>query len=102
MEFHIDSQTKQGIITINDEISIQDSKKFKELFNQAANETNNIIIDFENVSYIDLSFFQLLYAAQQKCKALKKGIFFKESSIDFIKKSVNEAGFSHSITVNSI
>jgi len=102
MEFHMDSQTKQGIIAINGEISIQHAKKIKELFNQALNETNTILIDFENVPYIDLSFFQLLYAAQQKCKALKKVIFFKESSIDFIKKSVNEAGFSHSITINSI
>ena len=98
----MDSQKKQGIITIDGDLSLQYAKELKELFHQAINETNTIRIDLEKVSYIDLSFFQLLYAAQQKCKALKKDIYFNESSLDFIKTSVNEAGFSHSIIINGV
>jgi len=102
MNFQMDSQKKQGIITINGEISLQHAKEIKDLLSKAIDKSNDIIIDLEKVSYIDLSFFQLLFAAQQKCKHLKKNIFFSKSSLDFIKKNISEAGFSHSIIINGV
>ena len=98
----MDSQNNQGHIVINGDVTLDDSQKLKDLLSQAINKANIIIIDIKNASFLDLSCLQLLYAAQQKCKALNKEVYYKEASLAFIKLSVDEAGFSHAIMVNGI
>jgi anti-anti-sigma factor len=97
----MDLQKNQGTIFINGDVTLNESIKIKELLSQAINNANKIIIDMKNVSYLDLSFFQLLFAAQKKAKALQKAIFFEDSSLEFIKSSVHEAGFSRAIMVHA-
>ena len=96
----MDSQNNQGTIIIDGDVTLNEAQKLQELFSQSIKKTNKIIIDMKNVSYLDLSFFQLLFAAQQKCTALNKDILFNQTSLDFIKSSIDEAGFSHAIMVN--
>jgi len=99
MKFEMDSQKKQGIIIIEGETSIQNIKSIKNLFEQAMKSTDTIVLDLDNTTYIDLTFLQLLYSAQQKCLESKKQIFFKNTSLEKIKRFVVEAGFSHSIVI---
>ena len=100
MNYEIDTQNNQGMITINDEISLQMVKQLKVLFDQAMNETQIIMIHMKDVTYIDLSFFQLLCAAQQKCLANQQRIIFHPSSVQQMKEYVKQAGFSHAIMVD--
>ncbi|MBF0452203.1 MAG: STAS domain-containing protein [Candidatus Magnetomorum sp.] len=99
MEFQMDLKNKQGVIIIDGEISLQQIKPLKKLFDQAMISTARIMVDMDRATYIDLSFLQLLYAAQKKCLENKKLIIFKKTSLEQIRTCVAEAGFSHSIVI---
>jgi len=100
MNLEMDTTNNQAVITIIGEISLLMATKMKELLDQAMKSASVTMIQIKDMSFVDLSFLQLIYAAQQKCLKNRKRIVFHESCVEQLKQYVQEAGFSHTITMN--
>ncbi|ETR73929.1 MAG: Sulfate transporter/antisigma-factor antagonist STAS [Candidatus Magnetoglobus multicellularis str. Araruama] len=99
MNCELNTINNQAVITIIGEIPLLMATEIKALLDQAMTSANVIIIQIKDMSYVDLSFLQLIYAAQKKCLANNKHIVFHDSCVEQLKQYVQEAGFSHAITI---
>lgn len=77
--------SRKKILEFYGEMAIHNISETKKLIEHALENNSNIIIDHENVAEFDLSYIQLLIAAQKQALKDKKKMEIKDNSNEFLK-----------------
>lgn len=86
--------TKSYKLEIAGELTITQSVAFHKALKQAAKQSNPVVIDLNKMSGIDLNGLQLLCAMHQTCIQKKRQMILKTDQLDWLKDTLNVAGFS--------
>ncbi len=76
--------SRKKLLELNGELSIQNIKETKKLIEHALRNNANVTIDHSKVTEFDLSYVQLLVAAQKQALKDKKKIEIKDNSDSFL------------------
>jgi anti-anti-sigma regulatory factor len=93
MKFIVNDTKKEGTVTIEGALTIQQSAAFKEILIKAMTEVDSIEIQCDEVTDVDLSCMQLLCAAHKTSMRMHKKLRIAGDRSDFLAKMVKDAGF---------
>lgn len=71
-ELTIDPAKMNGMLTLTESMSIQNAAELKEILNNALNEVNALFITHDSITECDITYLQLLIAANKSAMELKK------------------------------
>lgn len=95
IDFQMEESGKVGKLTFEGEMTIEKVVEVKDALINALNQIDQVYIDVEKVSRVDLSFLQLLYSAFKDSKSKNKKIQMMDTMSDAFRLSVKEVGFSY-------
>jgi anti-anti-sigma factor len=90
----INENEKTSILTLKGDITIQFSSELKEKLIKSIDNSDNISIDLEHVSNIDLSCLQLLCSAYETSVKKNKHFKIEGTCPENIKHTVKLSGYS--------
>jgi len=93
MNFKVDDSKREGLLTIEGELTIQRATEFRNALIKALNTVDILKIHFSNVTGFDLASLQLFLSANRTATKNNK----KLSISGALKITVRDAGFTHLI-----
>ena len=94
MDFKLKQPGNVGVLTIVESLTIESSTEFKDALLNSFSETDDLVLDFRDVTEVDLSCLQLICAANNMAAKLNKRLVVSEGPEGILKKAVIESGYS--------
>ncbi|KJU83088.1 anti-anti-sigma regulatory factor (antagonist of anti-sigma factor) [Candidatus Magnetobacterium bavaricum] len=94
MEFTIKTPNKEGVLTLDEELTIQNAVEIRKMLLKAVSSVSHTVLDMKDVVSVDVSFLQILVAALHSVEASKKTIGVVNSAQVF-RDVVQQSGFTH-------
>ncbi|MBF0342811.1 MAG: STAS domain-containing protein [Nitrospirae bacterium] len=94
MDFIINGTKKEGQLTLDEELTIQNAIEIRDSLLKAIGSVEHTVLDMKNVTAVDVSFLQIIVSALYTASTLKKNISIvniAQSFMDVVEKS----GFTH-------
>ena len=82
-----------GTLRLEGDLTIERTTKLLEVLRHALAVSDRIVVEFGEVSTVDLSFLQLLCSAHRTAVAKGKQFFFAGDRPDFLSDAAEQAGF---------
>jgi anti-anti-sigma regulatory factor len=89
-----EGKTKKATVVIEGGLTIENTEKIKNEAISAIDKYSSIEFKIINVTDIDLSFLQLFYAIQVKCKKLDKKLIIRPEFQPELKRLIDNSGFT--------
>jgi anti-anti-sigma factor len=97
MNFKVDDSKREGLLTIEGELTIQRATEFRKALIKALNTVDVLKIHFNNLTGFDLASLQLFLSANRTATKNNKKLSISGNLTDTLKKTVRDAGFKHLI-----
>ncbi|MBF0536890.1 MAG: STAS domain-containing protein [Nitrospirae bacterium] len=94
MEFTIKTPKKEGLLTLDEDLTIQNAVEVRNMLLKAISSVSHTVIDMKNVVAVDVSFLQIVVAALHSVEASKKTIGVVNTAQGF-RDVVDQSGFTH-------
>jgi anti-anti-sigma regulatory factor len=88
-----ESSEFQSILTFSGELTVAYAAGLKTALEEAVTGSDRITLNLENVSGMDLSFLQLVYAARQNAVGLGKRLVLNSKDSELLAVTAKDAGF---------
>jgi len=92
MELIIDESGTSGTLTLKKALSYDHVMDLKQILSNAMDQLNRIILDLDQLTGIDFSCLQLLFAAQKTCQQNHKSLLLKSLN-PHLSQCIQDAGF---------
>lgn len=93
MVYKIEPSGSALMVILNGEATIESAVELKNVLLKAMESSDDIIINIESLTAIDLSFLQLLCSACRSCLKLGKKLSLSGKYPDFYNRMVRNAGY---------
>lgn len=93
VEFKTKSSGDATVLSIEGELSIEHARDLKAALVESIENSNNLIIELERVTGVDLAGLQLFCSAHRTAEKLKKHLAFSRDVPEAFKESVRNAGY---------
>lgn len=93
MDFKVVKPNEEGILTLSGEMDINMAEVLKKNIMNAIEQVEELKIDMENVTDIDLTFLQILCATHKTCSKAKKKISLAGKMSDSVLETFKKSGF---------
>ncbi|MEW6419553.1 MAG: STAS domain-containing protein [Nitrospirota bacterium] len=93
MDFKVEASGKVGILTIDGGIIIHHAYELREALMKSLHTFEQMVINFENLTDIDLTCLQLLCSAHRTSLKLNKNLTLAGKNLERFKKIAKDAGF---------
>lgn len=97
MNLKVDDSKREGLLTIEGELTIQRATEFMNALIKALNTVDVLKIHLNNVTGFDLASLQLFLSANRTAIKNNKKLGISGNFTDALKKTVRDAGFMHLI-----
>lgn len=87
-------QVRTKRIKLTGELTIQRAAELKETISKSFPKSGKVVLDLQNITSIDLSFLQLLYATQQAVASTGKTFTLSCQSPEVLNRVIEQCGFS--------
>lgn len=94
MDFKIKQPGDVGVLTIGDSLTIENAAEFKDALLNLFAKADDLVLDFQNVTEVDLSCLQLICAARNMAARLKKRLSVSDGPAGILQKAASEAGYA--------
>ncbi len=94
-EFRLGESGKAGLLTCSGELNIQYVAELKEALMDALGQVEQLALDLEQVTDIDLSGIQLLYSAFQTAQEDKKQLKLTDNCSLVVKHAIEDSGYAN-------
>ena len=94
IDFKVEQSDDKRILTINGEMTIQNADALKNILIQSLEYENDLVLNLENVTDVDLSGLQLLFSAYKTRMELKKDFTLNGNCPEVFKEAAGDAGYS--------
>ncbi|MBM4146412.1 MAG: STAS domain-containing protein [Nitrospira sp.] len=97
MNLEVDDSKREGLLTIDGELTIQRSAEFRNALISALDKVDILKIHFNNVTGFDLANLQIFLSANRTAMKNNRKLSISGNFADAVKKTVRDAGFTHLI-----
>jgi anti-anti-sigma regulatory factor len=97
MNFTLDESTRNGILSIEGEVTLPKAGEFKASLKEAFGAADHIEVDLRGVSELDLSCLQLLCSAHRTSVRLNKGFAIASPRPEVLHQWVERAGLTRHV-----
>ncbi|MES0336464.1 MAG: STAS domain-containing protein [Candidatus Magnetobacterium sp. LHC-1] len=94
MEFTIKTPNKEGLLTLDEELTIQNAVEIRAMLMKAIGSVSHTVLDMKDVVSVDVSFLQIVVATLRSAEASRKTIGVVNSAQAF-RDVVEQSGFTH-------
>lgn len=94
MKFKVDKKKKSGILSLEGDLTIQRAADLKKALLNALKSADSCLLNFEQVTSIDLSGIQLLYSACQTASKSNKEISLDGDCPQVLQRAAEDAGYA--------
>lgn len=91
-----ETDKKTAIVKLEGSLSIERADELKKMLCAGLDGAETLMLDFKEVTKIDLSFLQLLCSLCRTAAGTKTGLKWRGTAPDILQKTVAEAGYNHS------
>ena len=67
-----ESSNEDGVLTLDGDLTVNRAEELHAMLLRALDKANHLVVKFDSITEVDLSFFQLLHSAQRTAKARGK------------------------------
>ncbi len=94
MDYKIEANGNALVLILNGEATIDAAGELKKMLLNSIESADDIVINIEGLTAVDLSFLQLLCSAHRSCLKLKKNLSLSNGRPNFYNRIVRNAGYS--------
>jgi anti-anti-sigma factor len=93
MECTFKKSNNKGVVSFNGDMTVQHAAEIRDVLIKALEETDEVLLDFEQVGTVDLSALQLMCSAHRTAVVLKKTLAYAGVPPDTYRNAIEEAGY---------
>lgn len=93
IKFTKDDSGKKGMLNIEGNLTIEHAAELKSSLIEAIGKSSQILIDFKNITDLDLSCLQLLWSVHKISEKRKGWIRVDNTCPEVFKKTIEDAGY---------
>ncbi len=93
MNYKNDIYSIGNVLTFDGPLSIEHCSKLKEILISTMEQADAIIIDFENITDLDLSCIQIFCSASKSAEVHEKQLTIKENNSEVVNQNIENSGF---------
>lgn len=90
----VEKKKGKSVVVMEGEMTIEHAASLRDSLLKSLEGADNIVLDLNNVTTVDLSFLQLLCSAHRTSVKAQKSMEMKSDYPESLKQAVREAGYS--------